>query len=152
MSDKKDVLEFPLEELEVPEAIKLMMQAATQCYFSVGQINGEGVVAEEKYVNNERLLLLSEKLEARVEDAIEDAAAVRTEAVPEDAPNEIEVDPADIFVMNDGDILNYKGVVYQKACNELVSSGDESVLASTYCMKRWGHNHPEHEDMEGNRR
>jgi hypothetical protein len=144
MADKKDVLEYPLEELEVPAAIKLMMQAAYKTGVDLGVV--------EEVDTEERLLELSEKLEARVEDAIENAAAVRTEAVPEDAPNEIEVDPADIFIMNDGDILNYKGVVYQKACNELVSSGDESVLASTYCMKRWGHNHPEHEDMEGNRR
>ena len=149
MSEKKDVLDFPLEELEVPAAIKLMMGAATKCVTAVGG----GHYTPTLLTDDERLLQLSEKLEARVEDALDAAKAVREEPVSEDAPNEVAVEESDIFLMEDGEVLNYKGVLFQKACNERVYSSDgPDEQYNSYCVKRWGHVGYQHEDMEGRTR
>ncbi len=153
MTEKKDILEFPLEDVEVPQAIALMMQAATKSYISEGL---EGVL-----VDDDRLQLLCEKLEARVEDAIESASSVRSEAHDEDAPNEYpEADPGDTFLAMDGtgDVYQvvHNGILFGKFCNAPVSpSAPELDKPGTYCIKQWGHDVNgliEHEDMEGNRR
>lgn len=142
MSDgKKDVLEFPLEELEVPAAIKLMMQAAYKT----------GYLGEVAMTHDERILQLSEKLEARVEDAIDAAKAVREEPVSEDAPNEVAIVETDIFLMNDDLTINYKGILFHRTCNQPVVPETEGTFP-TYCIKVANHQHPEHEDIEGNRR
>jgi hypothetical protein len=141
----RDIMEFPLENVEIPAAIKLMMQAATKCVELVGH--------QDLTVDDERLLALSEKLEARVEDEVEKASAIRDEPAEEDgnAPDEVAVEEGDIFVMHGGETLNYKGVVYQKACNSRVlAAGSHGDTPDTWCIKRWYHRGLDHEDMEGN--
>jgi hypothetical protein len=145
--EKKDVLEFPLEELEVPQAIVLMMQAAAKCVSA--QVSQNGYEAHTD-VDLERLQQLCEKLEAYADDKIEAGAAIRTEPVVEDAPNEEAVDESEIFLQNDGDTLNVRGVLYQKACNTKVY--DDGVSEVTYCIKQFGHNGQLHEDRFGNER
>jgi len=147
MSEKKDVLDFPLEELEVPAAIKLMMGAATKCVTAVGG----GQYTPILLTDDERLLQLSEKLEARVEDALDAAKAVREEPVSEDAPNEVAIDESDIYLMNDDLTINYKGLLFHRTCNQPVAPETEGTFP-TYCIKVANHQHPEHEDIEGNRR
>jgi hypothetical protein len=152
--EKKDVLEFPLEELEVPQAIVLMMQAAVKCAGYGHEITIEDFNAGngnlEVPIDLERLQQLCEKLEAYVDDKIEAGAAIRTEPVVEDAPNEEAVDESEIFLQNDGDTLNVRGVLYQKACNTKVY--DDGVSEVTYCIKQFGHNGLIHEDRFGNER
>lgn len=150
MTDKKDVLDFPLEEVEVPQAIALMMQAAAKC----GAIIEEGD-AEDEEKALERLQLLCEKLEARIQDEIDSLTAVRTEPTPEDAPNDpLEVDVASqIFASgtdaDSSEFLNWEGRLFKKMCNERVHTDPDSG-ESTYCIKQWAHQGIEHEDMEGN--
>lgn len=145
MSEKKDVLEFPLEELEVPQAIVLMMQAATQCV--------DVDHSDSPSTDLDRLQLLAEKLEARVEDAIEDAKAVRDIPVEEDEPNRFEpVDGHEMhLVMADGMVRQVvvDGVLFVLTCNEHVTVGESGRMTS--CIKQWGHL-AEHTDMEGNYR
>lgn len=149
MSDKKDMLEFPLETVEVPQAIVLMMQAATKCV--CGQADG---VRADLEVDNDRLQELCEKLEARVEDAIEAASAVRTEPVEEDEPVRYE-DSTDedvitkVFRDNELHQVVVDGVVFMKACNERVEN-DLATSIRTFCIKQWGHINPDHEDEFGN--
>src|SRR6476469_5739551 len=89
--EKKDVLEFPLEELEIPQAIVLMMQAAAKCVSAEIEPNG---------------------YEARANVDLE-------------------------CLQQDGDTLNVRGVLYQKACNKKVY--DDGVSEVTYCIKQFGH-------------
>lgn len=142
----RDILEFPLEEVEVPQAIVLMMQAATKCTEPPAQ-----------GVDLERLQLLAEKLEARVEDAITDAVdeakAVRDIPVEEDEPNRFEpVDGHEMHLVMADDMIRQvvvDGILFVLACNERVVT-DENGITST-CIKQWGH-FLEHCDMEGNTR
>jgi hypothetical protein len=150
MSEKKDVLDFPLEEVEVPQAIALMMQAATKCHFPVGTQGPDGTIVAEAHVDMERLQLLCEKLEARVEDALDEAKAIRTEPAVEDAPNDVPLVETDIFLMEDGEVLNYKGILYKKSCNRSVVRASDGAVEDTYCIKQWGHQNPIHEDEFGN--
>lgn len=160
MSEKKDVLEFPLEKLEVPAAIIIMMQAAAKVGAQL-----EETTPEEEDGLMERLQQLCEKLEARVEDAIEAAKA----------PVEMPDDEDDTFTNLEGhevslrhervpdmssadetamlDIVSQVVVdraVYGLLCNERVTTTDEG--ASTACMKSFGHGSLEHEDKYGNLR
>jgi hypothetical protein len=141
---EKDVLEFPLEKLEIPLAIILMMQAAYRTGYE-----GERVTTHE-----ERVQLLSEKLEARVEDSINAAKAVREEPAEEDEPNRFEpVDGRHIHLVIEDEVIKQvvvDGVLFNLTCNQRVKSG--GIQEATYCMKQWGHKAPEHEDMEGNYR
>lgn len=136
----KDILEFPLEELGVPQAIVLMMQAASRC-----------VEPPAQDVNNERLQLLAEKLESRVEDAIE-AAKGGPDAPPveEDEPNPFEsVDGHQMHLVKENDVIKQvvvDGVLYILACNEAVTTSFDHP--PTFCIKQWGHR-AEHQDMEG---
>lgn len=151
---KKDVLEFPLEELEVPQAIALMMQAATKCVHH-GMAHADPLLTDDV-----RLQELAEKLEARVEDAIDAAKAVRDESVPEDAPNEPiytnldghKVSLVEEYVDEAMDSIITKVIVdnliYVLICNENVALDDEENMSR--CIKAWGHSYPSHEDMEGN--
>lgn len=159
MTDKKDVLEFPLEKVTVPAAIKLMMQAATKC---VG-FNHEITVADFEAgkvtipVDNDRLQELADKLEARVQDEIDSAMAVRTEPAPEDDPNGPSYVPVDeddevTKVMFEGEVefVVINGIVFKKMCNEPVAEVLDADGGRTYCIKQWGHKSPDHEDQEGN--
>lgn len=136
----KDILEFPLEELGVPQAIVLMMQAASRC-----------VEPPAQDVNNERLQLLAEKLEARVEEAIEDAKGGPDAPPLEDEPNPFEpVDGHQMHLVKENDVIKQvvvDGVLYVLACNVRVTSSDERP--PTFCIKQWNHQ-AEHTDMEGN--
>lgn len=148
---KKDVLDFPLEEVEVPPAIVLMMQAATKC---VSIEENEAWRDEFKLItDNERLQLLAEKLEARVEDAIEKASKVREDATDEDEPNRYEnaeeSETTLVYYENEVHQIVHGGVVFGKFCNEPVAT-DQTSGARTSCIKQWAHKNPEHEDAEGN--
>lgn len=140
MVEKKDILEFPLEELEIPPAIKLMMQAAL----------ATGIEMEKGAEQTERLLQLSEKLEVRVEDAIDAAKSVRDEPVEEDEPNKFEdAEPSDTqLVIENGEVYRvvHKGVIFAKLCNVRVSVFDDY---QTTCIKEWGHEGYSHEDRFG---
>lgn len=151
---KKDVLEFPLEELEVPQAIVLMMQAATTCVsFSTND------AGPETETDNDRLQLLAEKLEARVEDAIDAAKAVREDATSEDAPNEplySDVEGHTVTLVEE--YIDHAGVnvitkvvvdrsVYGLLCNRGVF--DNGGIQTT-CIKRFDHQSLIHEDEFGN--
>lgn len=147
MSDKKDILEFPLEELEVPQAIALMMQAGTTCVH-------HGMRHEDPLLTDDhRLIQLCEKLEARIEDAIENARFEKKITDVEEEEIYRDAEPSEThLVLADGDVYQvvHKGVVFGKLCNEIVNS---EVLGeteeTTRCIKQWGHKMPEHEDMDG---
>lgn len=149
---KKDVLDFPLEEVSIPQAIALMMQTAYN-------IKNAELEVDEYKANNERLQLLIEKLEGFVEDKIDLAAVPVTEAVIEDAPDDNFEDaaPSDTFLdVVNGEVTRviHKGVVFGKLCNERVWF-DPEVERSSTCIKEWGHDingSIDHEDMGGNRR
>lgn len=141
--DKKDILEFPLETIEVPQAIALMMQAASATREAIMVVDNEVTLRTD----DDRLQLLCEKLEARIEDAIDEGKSVMLEENVVDAPDEEPVVDTDIFVMEDGDILNYRGVLYMKMCNMVVLREEDR---NTFCCKQWEHESPEHEDKEGN--
>lgn len=151
---KKDVLEFPLEELSAPQAIAIMMQAANKA--------GKAWCDEQENAgwepDDERLQLLIEKLEAYIEDLIDKAAIPVEVPVVEGAPDE-EFEPADetdtFLQKNDqGDVLRvvHKGVVFGRLCNERVYTDPSGVLDPTTCVKEWGHANPIHEDEFGNER
>jgi hypothetical protein len=148
-NEKKDVLEFPLEELEVPQAIVLMMQAASRTGFAQSDATSETDLIE----CDKRLQLLCEKLEARVEDAIEEAKAVRIEPTEEDDPNRFEdVDSSDVFLVYADDLIYqivHKGVVFGRLCNTRVYTDDSNDIR-TNCIKEFGHENPRHEDQFGN--
>lgn len=137
---KKDILDFPLEEVEVPHAIGVIMQAASKCGSS---ISGD--------VDWQRLGQLTEKLEEYVQDKIEAAMAVRMEPSVEDDPNRFEDALAeDVHVVfRDGEPYQvvYKGLIYGKLCNTTVVPADNDS-DGTYCIKQWNHQ-VEHQDMEG---
>jgi hypothetical protein len=143
MTLKKDILEFPLEELEVPQAIGLMMQAASNTREAVMVVDGKVTLR----TNDDMLQLLCEKLEARVEDALDAARSSVIAEVEEDATDEEPVEWSDVVLLEDGDILNVKGVVYQRACNKPVVSGQ--VTDDTFCVLRWGHRGDLCMDMNG---
>ncbi len=168
MGEGKDILEFPLEEMSIPQSIALMMQAATT---TVG-FNHEVTIADfEKGgikipVDNERLSSLAEKLEARVEDELEKAQGVRDIPVEEDNPNEptySDVDGHKVTLVHEyvefaqDNVITkvvVDDVVFALLCNEPVSTNVEGER--TKCIKQWGHEQtsglPECEDAEGNRR
>ena len=157
--DKKDILEFPLKDLSIPQAIGLMMQAAT----ARPTIDAVCDEQESTYimVDNERLAELCEKLEARVEDELDASKGVRDVPTEEDNPNEpvfsdIEGHKVSLeheFVEFAQENLITKvlvdNVVFVLTCNERVFTDVDLGTTST-CMKRFGHFSPEHEDMEGN--
>lgn len=152
MTDKKDVLEFPLEELEVPQAIVLMMQAAAaRPTISTWCDEQENSGFE---VDNERLFALCEKLEAYIEDKLEAAGAIRNEPAAEDAPNEFEpAEESDTHLQRDeeGNVRRviHNGSVFILACNERVYY-DSVDGVSTTCIKEFGHKSLIHEDEFGN--
>lgn len=159
---KKDVLDFPLEEVSIPQAIALMMQAASKCY-EKDELVVDGVVISylDLPIDNESLQLLIEKLEAYVEDKMELAAIPVAVPVIEDAPDEEfeEADEADTFLQknDEGDILRvvHRGVVFGRLCNERVLSPDNETPegSGSACCKEWGHDpYAMHEDKWGNRR
>lgn len=146
---KKDMLEFPLESVNIPQAVALMMQAAVN---SCMEYDHEGSPAG---VNMERLQLLCEKLEGRVQDDLDALSSERTILSSEDAPPEpLEVDvAAQIFASGtDADaseFLNWQGRLFKKMCNERVYT-DPDTGEATSCMKQWDHQSLQHEDWEGN--
>jgi hypothetical protein len=127
-----------------------MMQAATRCAELVRGMQGDEIIDAHIDVDLERLQKLCEKLEAYVDDKLEAGAAVRTEPVVEDAPNEEAVDEGEIFLQNDGETLNVRGILWQKACNHEVYN--DGVSEVTFCIKQFGHDNPIHEDRFGNER
>lgn len=153
---KKDILEFPLEDLSIPQAIVLMMQAATLCV----SFNEHDDSLPETSTDLDRLQLLAEKLEARIQDDLDAANAVRLEAVEEDAPNEgpysdVEGHKVTLFsefVEEAQEVcitrVMVDNLVFGLLCNERVRT-DPDTMEVTTCIKRWGHQH-EHTDMEGN--
>lgn len=155
-SPKKDILEFPLEDVSVPQAIVLMMQAAT----TTVTFNESDDSLPEKETDLDRLQLLAEKLEARVEDALEEAKAVRTEATAEDDPNDAQYSDVEghkvtlvheyVEFAHDNVITKVlvDNVVFVLACNERVFTDVEGTTST--CIKRFGHKSLEHEDEEGN--
>jgi hypothetical protein len=157
-SPKKDVLEFPLEQVSIPQAVALMMQAATQC-----------VKVEENGRHDtdmDRLQLLCEKLEARFQDDLDAANAVRDVPTEEDAPNEApytDIDGHEVtlvheFIQLAGEDMITKVVVdntvFALLCNERVGTftqrGTDFTKVTT-CIKQFGHD-VEHVDMDGNYR
>lgn len=137
----KDVLEFPLEDLEVPQAIRLMMSSATKC------VTGTSAPQANVYLetDDERLADLCEKLEVRIEDAID--AGKTPEVMPDFEDELIPINESDIWVTPDDSLLTTKGVVFIRACNAVVINGGVEL---TYCIKKYDHRDPQHEDMEGN--
>lgn len=158
--DKKDILEFPLEEVSIPQAIVLMMQAAMQCV----SFNEHDDSLPETEVDLDRLQLLAEKLEARVEDELDSAKAVRDEPTPEDAPNEgpyTDIEGHHVTLVHEyvefaqDNIITkvvVDNVIFGLLCNERVGTytqeGTDNQV-TTSCIKEFGHAH-EHCDMEGN--
>lgn len=157
-SPKKDFLEFPLEEVSIPQAVALSMLAATK---TVTVKDSEDISEEFDYeTDNDRLQLLCEKLEARVEDALEEAKAVRTETTAEDDPNDAQYSDVEghkvtlvheyVEFAHDNVITKVlvDNVVFVLACNERVFTDTEGITST--CIKRFGHKSLEHEDEEGN--
>lgn len=154
---KKDVLEFPLEELEVPQAIVIMMQAAASRPTVDAYVDESD--SPHLDIDNDRLQLLAEKLEARVEDAIDAAKAVREDATAEDAPNEplySDVEGHTVTLVEE--YIDHAGVnvitkvvvdrsVYGLLCNRGVF--DNGGIQTT-CIKRFDHQSLVHEDEFGN--
>lgn len=151
MEGKKDVLEFPLEELEVPHAITIMMQAATQCVEAQTRIVDGAPYGYTLETDLDRLQLLCEKLDARIDDELDKARAVRDIPAEEDEPNKfVDADPSDTILVYEDDMVHqvvHDGVIFQKACNHLVYSAEG--IETTYCIKQWDHANM-HEDMFGN--
>lgn len=155
-TEKKDVLEFPLEELSIPQAVALMMQAATQCR-TVTQVNvdADGVAHPVIRTDDDRLQLLCEKLEGRIQDDLDALSSERTvfssELVSQD-PIEVDIS-AQIFADGtdaDGSkFLNWQGRLFKKMCNERVYTDPDSG-EGTFCIKQWDHQSLQHEDWEGN--
>jgi hypothetical protein len=149
---KKDMLEFPLESVNLPQAIVLMMQAAakTRDVNRVDIVSNTDATVHLK-VDNERLALLAEKLEARIEDELEKVKVPQPEPEPE--PDEFQDAIAeDIHLVLTDDHLDvhqviHKGVVFGKLCNETVKNSEEGDR--TTCIKQFGHE-TEHEDEWGN--
>lgn len=101
----------------------------------------------------EKLQEISDALEARVQDEIDDAIKSNAPDVEDDP--DIPVDWADIVLMEDGQVINFKGVLYQKACNVQVADLGWDVEPNkghriTYCIKQFNHKGLDHEDLEGN--
>lgn len=156
--DKKDFLEFPLEDVSVPQAIALSMQAAT----TTVTFNEDDDTKPEKETDMDRLQLLCEKLEARVEDEI--TAAKGPVEIPEDKEDEETFSNIDghqvtlvhefVEFANDNLITKVAvdNVVFVLMCNERVFTDPTGVEPTTTCIKRFGHYSPEHEDAEGNLR
>lgn len=160
--DKKDFLEFPLEDVSIPQAVALSMLAATKTVSAT-------VIAQdecETETDNDRLQLLCEKLEGRFQDDLDAANAVRLEATEEDAPNEgpyTDIDGHHVTLVHEyvdaaQDSVITKAVVdnmvYALLCNERVGTftqKDTENTVTTTCVKQWGHEQ-EHVDMEGNYR
>lgn len=159
--NKKDFLEFPLEEVSVPQSIALSMLAATKTVGITKAMQGDDCFDAHLETDNDRLQLLCEKLEARVEDELE---KVKTpEAVPteEDATDEatftnldghqVSLEHEFVEVANEELITKVivDNLVFVLACNERVFT-DPDLGTTTTCIKRFNHYSPEHEDMEGN--
>lgn len=145
--EKKDVLEFPLEELEVPAAVRTMMLSAATAYVK----DDKGNPTED--IDMERLHLMCEKLEGYFEDQLEKAKS--SQDAPDEQPEEEMYPAADdsetfLNLTGDGDVYQvvHKGVVFGKLCNERVKSDPETQTTTT-CIKQFGHNHPDHEDVNG---
>lgn len=134
------------KELSVPQAVAVSMQAATKTVTYTE--DGRNAYDVHLKTDNDRLIELSEKLEGRIQDELELAAKANQPA--EDAPDEdVEnVSWSEIVLMEDGSFLNLKGAIYQKACNEPVLN-DDDLGDHTFCIKRWGHRSPQHEDQDG---
>lgn len=157
MDDKKDILEFPLEDVSIPQAIGLMMQAATKTV--VAEAVGNDLVSYD--VDMERLTLLCEKLEARVEDELTKGA--RSEAVPEDNPNEplfSDIEGHTVSLKHEfnenanGDVVTQvvvDNMVYVLTCNKRVYTNPETGETTT-CIKKWEHESLICEDAWGNER
>jgi hypothetical protein len=108
----------------------------------------------------DRLTLLCEKLENRVEDELTKGA--RTEPVPEDNPNEpifSDIEGHKVSLEEEvvegveGRVITkvlVDNMVYVLMCNERVFTDPTLVEPTTTCIKRFGHYSPEHEDQEGN--
>lgn len=149
MSDKKDLLEMDFGQVSIPQAIALSMQAATKCVTGIMSANGYEAYTK---TDDDRLIDLIEKLEGHIQDQIDEAgkANLPTGEDAQNAPDEETVAWSDVVLMEDGSLLNLGGVVYQKACNEpVISQSGVGALESTFCIKRWGHKNPLHEDSEG---
>jgi hypothetical protein len=154
--EKKDILEFPLEDVSIPQAIGLMMQAAT----TTVSFNEHDDSLPERDTDMDRLTLLCEKLENRVEDELTKGA--RTEPVPEDNPNEpifSDIEGHKVSLEEEvvegveGRVITkvlVDNMVYVLMCNERVFTDPTLVEPTTTCIKRFGHYSPEHEDQEGN--
>lgn len=152
MTDKKDVLDFPLEKLQVPHAIVLMMQAATKTVHH-GMKHVDPLV-----VDNDRLAALTEKLEARIQDELDKGAAMVPAAADVEEPVKYESTSEDevfkVVVEDEIKMVTVNGLVFGKLCNEPVKAYtrvDEVLLPEEYvsrCIKEWGHQ-AEHVDYEG---
>lgn len=140
MSDgKKDILEMDFGKLSIPQAIGITLQATTKC------VSIEDMTWNDLEVDNDRVAELMEKLEARVQDALDEKDAPVKEKLLEEIDEE-NVDWSDVVLLEDGAIANIKGAVYAKLCNEPVYENNEK---RTYCMKQWAHVSVQHEDLYG---
>lgn len=135
------IIELQLEQFNVPDAIK------RTCVAIVNHIKittdfelTEGVMKE--------ILEYAEQLEARVQDEIEKTRPLEEVEQIEDSFETPDSDDVTVFKNGDGDIYRavINGVVFGTLCNEPVfdNGGD-----TTFCIKQWGHSHPEHEDQMG---
>lgn len=155
--NKKDFLEFPLEEVSVPQSIALSMLAATKTV----SFNEHDDSLPEIVTDNDRLQLLCEKLEARVEDELDSVKEPQAVPTEEDATDEatftnldghqVSLEHEFVEVANEELITKVivDNLVFVLACNERVFT-DPDLGTTTTCIKRFNHYSPEHEDMEGN--
>lgn len=153
MPEAKKLIDYPLDEIDIPQAIRLMMMAATHTVsFSKND------AGPETETDNEMLAQLCEKLEARFEDELDTGISNAQPDITDEPEIFVDVDPAETTLLKDGtgDVYRvvHRGVVYGKLCNERVKFNEETGQSST-CIKEWGHEtygRIEHEDMEGHHR
>lgn len=107
-------------------------------------------VKEPTKEQQEEMQEISDALEARVQDEIDNAA--KTVQTPVEEEHFVEAETSDVFLDADdsGEIARviHKGVVFGRLCNEPVHFDHETGTGS-YCIKQWAHLNAEHEDSEG---
>jgi hypothetical protein len=139
-----EILELQLEQFNVPDACKRTVVAVLNHVKPLLR----GDLSEDLM---KEVLEYAEQLEARVQDEVDKTRPLEQVEQIEDAFETPDSDDVITFKNADGDIYRavINGVVFGTLCNEFVWS---ELDRDTFCIKQWGHSHPEHEDSEGRTR
>lgn len=130
-------MDLKLETLGVPDAITKTLLGVVD---SLGHAPDDAVM--------ETIVGYAEQLESRIQDAIISAQEVV------DAPDGLQAMDAQYVVDATGSVMSdLNGHVFHLSCNEWVgwSPDDQEgdTREKTFCIKRYGHQGPIHEDIWG---